>query len=357
MSVRQVLIASFLTFSLAACGSKVSSPSADSLEKSLNQGKSLAELGPVSIHEGYLELLSRVNPNISAQLKNPAGKKRLIDSLLEQELLYQASLNKGIPKDPQVQEKAALYQRVIFAQAILDDAVEKKAKEYYDANKDKEFSRVKVAHILFKTSPPPMPPPEKGKPTPPAPDPKALEAAALKKAQEAEAKLKSGTPWEDVVKEYSDDKISQMRGGELGMISREDRCSDRLGWNDLIEKSFSMKVGEVSDPIAAKDGYHIIKVLEASSIAPYEEVQNTIKFKLRSQVKNELMADLTKGKTTEYKDEELKALAASPASAIPGMEGMNLQEAPKPGAAPNTAPGSVITVKPATESQPSAKKP
>jgi parvulin-like peptidyl-prolyl isomerase len=309
MKVRAILVSSCLAISVAACGSGGSAPGAGDLEKSLNQGKELAVLGPVSIDEGYLEVLSRVNPNISAQLKNPAGKKRLIDSLLEQELLYKESINRGLAKKPEVQEKAALYERVIYAQAVLDDAVEQKSKEYYDANKDKEFSRVKLAHILIKTATPPPPRADKAK-TPPA---GLSEADALKKAQEAKAKLAAGTAWEVVVTEYSDDRGSKARGGEIGLVSRGDRRAERFGWGDMIEKSFTMKAGDISDPILAKDGYHIVKVIEIAQVAPFDEVQNTIKFKLRSQVKNELLASLTGGKPTEYKDESLKAAATAPA--------------------------------------------
>lgn len=343
MKPRLLAISSLLALSLAACGGGKSAGSG-SLESDLGKGKALAELGPVDINEGYLEVLSRVNPNISAQIKSPAGKKRLIDSLLEQELLYKESINRGIPSKPEVQEKAALYERVIYAQAVLDDAVDKKSKEYYDQNKDKEFSRVKVAHILLKTTPTPVSPGDKGK-APAQPDAKALEAEALKKAQEAKAKLAGGEAWEAVVTEYSDDRGTKTRGGEIGLLSRGDRRGDRLGWNDMIEKSFTLKAGEISDPILAKDGYHIIKILEVAQVAPYEEVQNTIKFKLRSQVKNELMAQLTKGKATEYKDESLKALGAAPAApAAPqapsegGATAPTVQVEAKPTAAAPAAP-------------------
>ncbi|MCC6272143.1 MAG: peptidylprolyl isomerase [Deltaproteobacteria bacterium] len=353
MKASRYAITSLLALALAACGGGKSAGSG-SLESDLNKGKALAELGPVDINEGYLEVLSRVNPNISAQIKTPAGKKRLIDSLLEQELLYKESLNRGIPDKPEVQEKAALYERVIYAQAVLDDAVDKKSKEYYEQNKEKEFSRVKVAHILLKTAPTPPAPGDKGKP-PAQPDTKALEAAALKKAQEAKAKLAGGAAWEVVVTEYSDDRGTKTRGGEIGLLSRGDRRAERLGWNELIEKSFTMKAGEISDPILAKDGYHIVKVVEVAQVAPYEEVQNTIKFKLRSQVKNELMANLTKGKTTEYKDDSLKALGAPAAAAQPptpaGGAAPSIQVEAKP-----AAPAAVAPAAPAADPKAAEKK-
>lgn len=358
MKASYFAVTSLLALSLAGCGGGKSAGTG-SLETDLNKGKALAELGPVDINEGYLEVLSRVNPNISAQVKTPAGKKRLIDSLLEQELLYKESINRGIPNKPEVQEKAALYERVIYAQAVLDDAVDKKSKEYYDQNKEKEFSRVKVAHILLKTTPTPPAPGDKGKP-PAQPDTKALEAEALKKAQEAKAKLAGGAAWEVVVTEYSDDRGTKTRAGEIGLISRGDRRAERLGWNDLIEKSFTMKAGDISDPILAKDGYHIVKVLEVAQVAPYEEVQNTIKFKLRSQVKNELMTNLTKGKTTEYKDESLKALGTPAAPTAPGAPGAAAQPPVEGGSAPavqvEAKPAAAAPAAPATDPKAAEKK-
>ncbi len=299
-----------LALILGACG-KGGAPSTGSLDSQLDKGKGLAKLGGAEIHEGYLELLSRVNPNIEGQIKTPAGKKRLVDSLLEQELLYEESIKQGVDDLPQVQEKAALYTRVIYGQALVDEEINKRSKEYYNQNKDKEFSRVKIAHILVRPKPPAAPAKGAKPPTTP-PDKSGNEAEALTKAQEAKAKLASGAKWDEVVVEYSMDVATKSKGGELGYVSRGDRRAARLDWNEMIDKAFTMKVGEVSDPIKAKDGYHIITLQEEASVAPYEEVGNSIKFKLRAQVKNEIQANLTKGAKTEYLDPDLGSAGASP---------------------------------------------
>jgi len=80
---------------------------------------------------------------------------------------------------------------------------------------------------------------------------------------------------------------------------------------------------------------------EEPSVAPYEEVQNTIKFKIRAQVKNDILAELTKGAKTEYKDPELNL----PDSAQQ-MPFMLPQGAPPPGAAPTAAAPSSEAPKP-----------
>jgi len=75
-----------LTLSLlavSACGSGGGgSVDPSTLETKLNSGKALAELGHAEIHEGYVDLVQQVNPNLEAQIKSAPGKKRLVDSLL-----------------------------------------------------------------------------------------------------------------------------------------------------------------------------------------------------------------------------------------------------------------------------------
>lgn len=350
---------SLIALTLASCGHSGGSMNATALNDQINKGKDLASLGDAKVHEGYLELLARVNPNIEGQLKTPAGKKRLVDSLLEQELLFTEGQKRGIDKLPQVQEKAALYQRVIFAQAILDDEVEKKSKEYYGANKDKEFARVEAAHILIRIAPPPPVMGKDGKPIGTPPNMEALDAEALKKAKEAKAKLDAGTPWQEVVDTYSDDKATKAKGGEIGQLSRGDRRVSRLDWNALVEAAFKMKAGEVSEPIKAKDGYHIVKLLKEATVAPFEEVANSIKFKLRSQVKNELLASLTKGKATDYKDEELKNASQAPAPGAmnPAMGGTQVIQTPSGPQVIKTKPDQGTTTALGNPPPPSSGKP
>lgn len=278
------------------------------LESKLKSGEKLATQSGVEVHEGYLELLQSINPNIANQMKSPAGKKRLINNLLEQELLYQESLKQGVADIPKYKEKVALYERVIIAQGLLEEEIQKRAKKYYDENKEKEFSQVGLAHILIRTR----------KPIPGKKDDKGVsEEEALAKAKEAKAKLEGGAKWEEVVTEYSEDRLTKSRGGQLGKINRDDRRAKRLNWGEMIEQAFKMKEGEISGPIKARDGYHIIKVTEAPGVAPFEEVETRIKFKLRGPVKKEVLADLGGDAEVEYLVEELKETSTPQATPQP----------------------------------------
>ncbi len=323
---------------VAACGTKGSS----NIDKALTQGKPLVRVGDEKIHEGYLDLLQKVNPGIKAQLENPMGKKKVLDNLVEQEMLYQKSVSEGIDKLPEVQDKAELYKRVIIAQALIDNEVDKRTKEYYEKNKNKEFERVKVSQI-FISSQPPMPAPVPGKP--PAPpsedDKKKAEADAEAEAKAAYAKLKAGESWDEVAKTMSDDKAGAARGGDMGYLSQGDRRVERLDYQKLVETAFTLPKDKYSEPIKAKDGWHIIKVTEDKKVQPYEEVSNSIKFKIRGETKNAVMADLKK----EYKVQYLDVSLAESAPAT-----LNLPTAPK--LAEPKAPESVAAESKAAESAP-----
>jgi peptidyl-prolyl cis-trans isomerase D len=81
-------------------------------------------------------------------------------------------------------------------------------------------------------------------------------AAALKKAQDIEAKLKAGGNFEALAKQDSDDAGSSNQGGDLGFA---ERGSLEGPFGDAL---FAMKQGEVSAPVRSKEGYHIIRLDE-----------------------------------------------------------------------------------------------
>ena len=79
-------------------------------------------------------------------------------------------------------------------------------------------------------------------------------AAALKKAQDIEAKLKAGGAFEALAKQYSDDAGSAAQGGDLGL---SERGSLEGPFGDAL---FAMKPGDVSAPVHTRFGYHIIRL-------------------------------------------------------------------------------------------------
>jgi peptidyl-prolyl cis-trans isomerase D len=81
-------------------------------------------------------------------------------------------------------------------------------------------------------------------------------AAALKKAEDIEAKLKAGGNFEALAKQYSDDAGSAAQGGDLGFAERGSLPGP---FGDAL---FTMKPGDISPPVRGQDGYHIIRLDE-----------------------------------------------------------------------------------------------
>lgn len=103
---------------------------------------------------------------------------------------------------------------------------EDEIKAYYDKNKD-QFKTVEASHILVETQ---------------------EEADAVKK------ELDGGADFAALAKEKSKDPQSAQNGGSLGAFSKGQMVKE------FDEKVFSMKPGEVSDPVKTQFGYHIIKL-------------------------------------------------------------------------------------------------
>lgn len=297
-------------------------------QTSVDSGKTLVKVGDFDIKEGYLNLIARINPQLKAQTDSPMGRKRLLDTITEQELLYQASVKAGLENDPTVLEKLGLYRRVIIAQAIVEKELKKRITDYYDAHKKDEFEQVQLAHIFIKTEPEKKPDTAPGAKTPAD---KAATAAPSstdelkKKARETLTtvadELKKGGDFAALANKYSDDTLTKQKGGDLGWVSRGDKRLERRDWQSLVEKAFTMKQGDVSDIIETKDGLHIIKLVAAPKIASLDEVEGNIRLKVGATVKKDVLEQLKK---------DIKVVDLEPAV-----------EVPAPGAAPGMAPGAM----------------
>lgn len=164
-----------------------------------------------------------------------------------------------------------------YFEKFLKDKVSPQAvQNYYNTHAgDYEQKRVRVAHILIRTN-------KKMSET--------ERKAKLTTAQEAYSKIKKGTDFGEVAKEYSEDRISSKKGGELGWLKQgsiDPRFSKTI---------FELKAGEVSEPFGTAFGYHVVKILEEPKVVkkPFNAVAGNIRYQLRNQAKKAEMERLMK---------------------------------------------------------------
>ncbi|HEX9840368.1 MAG TPA: peptidylprolyl isomerase [Anaerolineales bacterium] len=87
------------------------------------------------------------------------------------------------------------------------------------------------------------------------------------------ARLDNGADFDKLAQEFSTDTASGAKGGDLGWFGKGAMVAE------FEEAAFSMKIGEISEPIKSQFGYHIIQVLGHDNIplngTQYEEKRQT----------------------------------------------------------------------------------
>jgi len=81
-------------------------------------------------------------------------------------------------------------------------------------------------------------------------------SAAYNKALALMEQIKNGADFEKLAQQYSDDKASAKRGGDLGLINRGDFVTE------FETAAFQLKDGEISDIVQTQFGFHIIQMIE-----------------------------------------------------------------------------------------------
>lgn len=266
-------------------------------------GKTLAKVGGEKITESDLETLIRVNPRLKSRLSTSAGKEKILENYVEQELFYQESKKQGLDATRDVKDKIDLYTKIIIAQAFLDHELDKKVREYYDNHKD-EYERVKISDILIRTAPDGEKTIKKEK--------FHSDSEALKLADKAKARLEKGEDFGAVAKDLSEDEKTKFSQGDLGYVTIHDKRLERSGLLSLAEKAFSMKLNEVSGPIKTKEGYHMIKVTEEKTTQPLEEAEMGIRFRLQADIRTELLSQLKPKYHVEFTEKTPETLPTTP---------------------------------------------
>lgn len=111
------------------------------------------------------------------------------------------------------------------------------------------------------------------------------EQTAEQRINELYRLIEQGESFEDLAKQYSDDKSSAENGGKLKPFK-----SGEINSELFVDTAFSLDVGAISNPIQTKYGWHIIKLLSKKPIESFEQ----LKFELEKKVKRDIRSQVIK---------------------------------------------------------------
>ncbi|MBU5427354.1 peptidylprolyl isomerase [Tissierella pigra] len=92
-------------------------------------------------------------------------------------------------------------------------------------------------------------------------------------AKEVKEKLSAGEDFAKLAKEYSTDEGTKEQGGDLGYFGKGQMVEE------FENTAFALKIGEISNPVKSKFGYHIIKLedKQEAKAANLEDSKDEIK--------------------------------------------------------------------------------
>lgn len=226
--MKKIVVFTLSMFLLFACA-----------KKEERKGAYLAKVGNVEITQADFERELKGLPDFAQKMfEGSSGKEKFLDELIKKEMLYQEAVKRGLEKDTGYLKKVDDFKKITLIGLLLEKEIEAKAKvseqevkEYYEKHKE-EFtpvSQIRVSHILVKTE---------------------------KEARDILQKLKKGGDFSAIAKKSSIDTATAKNGGDLGFISKGQMVQE------FEAAAVKLKVGEISEPVQTKFGYHIIKVTD-----------------------------------------------------------------------------------------------
>jgi peptidyl-prolyl cis-trans isomerase C len=269
-------------------------------EKQIADGKVAVVNGAVITQGDFDKEMIRIQGQFAGTGKSlnesqlPDIKKRVLETLINRELLYQESQKRGGKvEDKEVNEqfdalkkrfpsedefktallkmktseaalKSQLRKGMGIQQFVDKEFVQKvkvpeeEVKDFYKKQPDlfKEPEQVKASHILIKFD---------------AQADKSAKDQAKTKIEEIQKKLKGGEDFAVLAKEFSEGP-SNVKGGDLGYFKRGQMVQP------FADAAFKLEPGVVSDIVETRFGYHLIKVMDKKpeSVVSYENAKDKI---------------------------------------------------------------------------------
>ena len=215
------------------------------------------------------------------------GKRAILEGMINREILYKEAVKRGINKDAEIKRKledmekelviSAFIQREFGDKLMVED---KEVQDYYNThiNEFKNREEIRISQIV---------------------------APQEKEAGDILQKLKEGKDFGALAAEYSVDKPTALRKGDVGYFTY------KMLPAEIRDSVFGMKMGEISGPYKMPDGYEIYKITDRRTVSySFDQVKNAVKLQLIDQkIEDSLKAlldDLKKNMKIQINENLLK---------------------------------------------------
>jgi peptidyl-prolyl cis-trans isomerase C len=248
----------------------------------------IAKVGNKSITQDDLQTeMQALPPEAKMFFQGPEGISRLVDEIINKEMLYLEAKKRGLDKDKEFQRQLEEFKKLTLINQLLQKEMEtaskisdKEIKDYYDKNKD-EFTinnQVRLSQIVVKSD---------------------------EEAKKVYERIQKGEDFSKIASEMSQDKLSAKSGGDIGIFRKGEMIPE------LESVAFGLKKGDVSMPVRLKDKIHILKVTDAKgTVIEFEKVKNMIEQRVMVEKQRETFDKLLENLKKTYKIEKNKEAIA-----------------------------------------------
>ena len=203
------------------------------------------------------------------QQDTPELRNAIRDALINQEVVAQEAIKRGLEKQPQVAARIELDRQMTLVNAYFEDYLRKNPitddmlkKEYDRLRPQLPAKEFRVRHILVQKE---------------------------DDAKNLIAQIKKGASFEKLAAEHSTDPGSKARGGDLDWGPAERYVKP------FAETIVKLKKGQLTDvPVHTDFGYHVIRLEDerATKVPSFEEAKGQIQQLVQNQMVQKAIAEL-----------------------------------------------------------------
>lgn len=303
---------------LAACEGGGSTPADPATTSGTTTEAAPEDIGEVLATVNGMDIGSKEFALIAARQAPADGKalsmeerKEVLDRLIGERVLYQEALRQGLDKDPKVQKVMVntLLRESVYANVRNSDFTDEELEAYFESHKD-EFvvpEKVQIKHILIRVN-----------------DERAdAEAKALAEEVRGKVAADPANTFRDVATDFSEDAYKR-RGGDVGFVSKDGKPGLESA---IVDKAFSMKVGELSQVFKTESGYSIVYVAQRRERLErtFQQMKGSVLRKVKNErlntVLDEYVGKLKTGAKITVNDGALEAVEISAGGRAPALPG------------------------------------